>query len=154
MKIYVASSWRNDFHPAVVHVLREQGFEVYDFKDSEGFSWREISPNWQAWTKTEYLQALTHQLAERGFNRDMAALKECDICVMVMPCGMSASLEMGYAVGAKKHTICYVPALREPDLMVKMCDHITASLDMVVKFCNEYRDSRRCDIRELSAWHD
>lgn len=32
MKIYVASSWRNLLQPAVVHVLRRCGHDVYDFK--------------------------------------------------------------------------------------------------------------------------
>ena len=30
-RIYVASSWRNEFYPEVVAKLREAGHEVYDF---------------------------------------------------------------------------------------------------------------------------
>jgi len=30
-KIYVASSWRNEYYPEVVAKLREAGHEVYDF---------------------------------------------------------------------------------------------------------------------------
>ena len=30
-RIYVASSWRNEFYPEVVQLLREAGHEVYDF---------------------------------------------------------------------------------------------------------------------------
>jgi hypothetical protein len=40
-------------------------------------------------------------------------------------------LEAGWAVGAGKLTIVYVPGLREPDLMVKMADVITNSFDEV-----------------------
>jgi len=32
-KIYVASSWRNDYYPKVVAKLREAGHEVYDFRN-------------------------------------------------------------------------------------------------------------------------
>ena len=32
-KIYVASSWRNEYYPEVVEKLREAGHEVYDFRN-------------------------------------------------------------------------------------------------------------------------
>lgn len=32
MRVYVATSWRNEFQPGVVAALREDGHEVYDFK--------------------------------------------------------------------------------------------------------------------------
>lgn len=127
MKIYVASSWRNNFQPTVVNNLRLAGHEVYDFKDSEGFHWTEVDSNWLDWPSNipKYLEGLNHDCANRGFRRDMDALISCDACVMVMPCGMSASLETGWAKGASKLTIVYVPAMREADLMVKMADLVT-----------------------------
>ncbi len=130
MKIYVASSWRNDFQPGVVAALREDGHQVYDFKDSDGFHWTEVDGGWEEWPSDipKYLEGLTHPCAERGFDRDMKALRECDACVYVMPCGVSASLEAGWACGAGKLVIVYVPAIREPDLMVKMADLVTQDL--------------------------
>ena len=132
-KIYVASSWRNMFQPSVIKALRQDGHEVYDFMDSEGFHWSEVDRKWQRWSSNipMYLEGLNHQCAIRGFNRDMSALKECDVCVYVMPCGVSASLEAGWARGAGKPLIVYVPSLKEPDLMVKMADLITDSLETV-----------------------
>lgn len=131
MKVYVASSWRNTFQPEVVAALRADGHTVYDFKDSEGFHWTEVDERWQTWVTDipSYLSGLNHPCAERGFKRDMAALTGCDACVFVMPCGVSASLELGWACGAGKFTAVYVPGLREPDLMVKMADLITDRLD-------------------------
>lgn len=137
MKIYVATSWRNEFQPLVVAELREDGHQVYDFRHpepgNEGFSWSAIHPEWQEWTVPQYLSALDHPIAEGGFLIDMNALRDADMCVMVMPCGMSASLEMGYAVGAGKLTAVYVPGMREPDLMVKMADFVT---DDLTALCN------------------
>jgi len=127
MKIYVASSWRNEDQPEVVRQLRQLGHSVYDFKDSDGFSWSEVDENWKQWTPSQYLEGLEHRCANRGFSRDMAALATCELCIMVMPCGVSASLEMGWAVGAGKRTAVFVPVLREPDLMVKMAHFITDS---------------------------
>ena len=133
MRIYVASSWRNTFQPEVVRTLRVDGYEVYDFMDSEGFHWSEVDPAWQEWPKDipKYLEGLKHPCAFRGFHRDMSNLIACDACVYVMPCGVSASLEAGWACGAGKPLIVYVPGLREPDLMVKMANLVTDNMDSV-----------------------
>lgn len=132
MKIYVATSWRNEFQPEVVRLLREDGHEVYDFRN-EGFSWRTVDENWTNWTPKEYIKGLGHPLAEIGFKRDMDALRWCEACVYVMPCGPSASMEMGWAKGAGKYVLVYIPALKEPDLMVRMADWISTDF-------NEIRD--------------
>ena len=128
MRIYVASSWRNDIQPGVVRELRDAGHEVYDFKNPEwnekGFHWSEIDGGWQNWTFEEYLAALDSDLAESGFKSDMDALEWCDACVLVLPCGRSAHLELGWAVGQEKLTIVLHDANApiEPELMAKMCD--------------------------------
>ena len=61
-KIYVASSWRNSFQEIVVRFLREQGHEVYDFKNpphgNGGFRWSDIDPNWQNWTQNNIAKPL------------------------------------------------------------------------------------------------
>ena len=41
MKVYVASSWRNEVYPRVVEALREAGHEVYDFRH-QSVSWEEF----------------------------------------------------------------------------------------------------------------
>ena len=141
MNVYVASSWRNEFQPGVVAALREDGHTVYDFKDSDGFHWTEVDPEWLEWPKDirKYLNGLSHPCAERGFKRDMTALREADACVYVMPCGVSASLEAGYACGSGKLVIAYVPSLREPDLMVKMADLVTQELSAVRRRLRELK---------------
>ena len=133
MRVYVASSWRNTFQPEVVRALREDGHEVYDFKDADGFHWTEVDGGWMEWIHDipRYIKGLLHPCAERGFNRDMTALRNCDACVYVMPCGVSASWEAGWAKGAGKVVHVYVPGLREPDLMVKMADLVTDDLEQI-----------------------
>lgn len=80
MKIYVASSWRNDYQPAVVKALEEAGHEVYDFKNPDwsncgqpgsGFHWSEIDRGWKEWSFEQYLKGLCSDLAETGFKSDM-----------------------------------------------------------------------------------
>jgi hypothetical protein len=157
-RIYVASSWRNEFQQNVVAMLRNDGHAVYDFKgDGDGwggvgggpggFSWKEIDPvnDWQKWTPQQYIAALDHPRALEGFNRDMDALKSCDVCVFVMPCGPSASMEMGWAAGAGRKVVAYIPAMREPDLMVKMADVVTDDLAVVLS------EVRRPLVQSLSS---
>lgn len=143
MYIYVATSWRNQFQPKVVNDLRDAGHDVYDFRGEGSFSWMEIDPFWVSWSRRQYLTGLEHPCALRGFKRDMNALEKCDACVYVMPCGPSASMEMGYCVGANKLTIVYIPQLKEPDLMVKMADLVTDNFLDVLERLNEYAMARR-----------
>jgi hypothetical protein len=95
-KVYIASSWRNLYQQGLVATLRADGHDVYDFRNpsasNNGFAWKSIDPNWQNWTPDEYLEALSHPLAEAGFKSDMGALRWCDICVFLMPCGPLVNL--------------------------------------------------------------
>ncbi len=140
MKIYVASSWRNDYQPVVVNALREAGYETYDFKAPEwndkGFHWSEIDDGWQGWDFERYIAALTHPLAESGFKSDMDALEWADACVLVLPCGRSAHLELGWAIGQGKRTaILHHPEqVIEPELMAKMVDGQFNSIEAIVRW--------------------
>jgi hypothetical protein len=136
MNIYVASSWRNLHQPAVVEALRQAGHEVYDFRNpapgNSGFAWSSIDPNWQAWTPEQYLEALAHPIARAGFRLDMNALEACEACVLVMPCGRSAHLELGHAAGADKKTFVLLDGPSEPELMYGMTTRITTSLEQLL----------------------
>lgn len=110
-RVYVASSWRNRIQPLIVEALRSDGHEVYDFRNPapgvHGFSWSEIDPNWESWTPAAYRAALQHPIARRGYGYDIAGLRWCDVCVLVLPSGRSASWELGYAMGAGKPGIVF-----------------------------------------------
>jgi hypothetical protein len=133
MYIYVASSWRNPHQPAIVSMLRGAGHDVYDFRnpklDDDGFRWSEIDPHWQHWSVDQYRQALGHPLAELGFAQDKLALQMADVTVLVLPCGRSAHLELGYAIGLKQRTAILMLEPSEPELMYKLADVICSSVD-------------------------
>ena len=135
MRIYVASSWRNTYQPGVVTALREAGHVVYDFRHPvpghDGFRWSEIDPQWQSWTVEQYRQALGHPIAARGFQYDMEGLVTAEATVLVLPCGRSAHLELGYAVGQRQQTLVYMPEPTEPELMYKMVDGVYGTLEEV-----------------------
>jgi hypothetical protein len=138
VKVYVASSWRNTMQRAVVHLCRSMGHEVYDFREptegNHGFSWHEIDPTIPRGPADLTLPAqqivdmLDHPAAKDGFALDMGALKWCEACVLVLPCGRSAHLEAGWAAGAGKLTVGLL-ADGEPDLMWKMLDHLIVHTD-------------------------
>ena len=135
-KIYVAASWRNERQPPLVEMLRSDGHEVYDFRNptegNTGFNWKEINPNWQNWTPKEYRDKLNHSVADAGFKIDMEAMKWADVFIGLPPFGRSAPLEMGWAAGRGKKTILLLDN-GEPELMVKMLDHICVFYDEVKK---------------------
>ncbi len=129
MKIYVASSWKNHLQPGIVHTLRRIGHDVYDFrnpaKNNKGFSWSAIDPNWESWTPEEYQKALSHPIAEAGYKLDIDAVRACEACVYVLPCGRSASWELGYIMGQGKPGYVVMFDNETPDLMFKECTFIT-----------------------------
>jgi hypothetical protein len=133
MRIYIASSWRNQYQPTIVTALRQEGYEVYDFRHpapgDDGFHWSEIDPLWQDWSGKRYRQALTHPLAEVGFAQDKLALQMADMTVLVLPCGRSAHLELGYAIGLKQRTVILMLEPCEPELMYKLADTICLSVE-------------------------
>ena len=139
-RIYVASSWRNEHQPKVVAELREDGHEVYDFrnprKEDSGFAWSDIDPLWQNWTPEVYRDRLNHPIAHAGYLSDFDAMRWADVFVGVMPFGRSASLEMGWAAGHGKSTILLLED-GEPELMVKMLDCICCNMNEVKGYLNE-----------------
>lgn len=153
-KIYVASSWKNTKQQEVVAALRDEGHQVYDFKNpkegNSGFSWRQCDPESKNWTPRQYAHILTESpIAAAGFALDKDALDWCDTCVLVLPCGRSAHLEAGYAAGQGKHTIVMLSEEGfEPELMYLLCDAITHSIgDVLVNL--RYRKPR-CSV--TSGW--
>lgn len=125
MRIYVASSWRNEHQADVVDALRAAGHQVYDFKEptpgGSGFSWSAIDPNWQKWTPQEYIQALSHPVAQIGYGNDMSGLNNAELCLFLSPAGPSSMWELGYAKGRGKRTAVLMLGMREPDLMIADC---------------------------------
>ena len=135
-RIYVASSWRNEHYPSVVKELRESGFDVYDFRNppvkagnENGFKWEYVSPEYMEWSPEEYREMLHHPKAEQQFANDIEAMRSCDTCVIVLPCGRSAHTEAGWFAGHGKTVVAYIPEKQEPELMYKLFDAVVCSLD-------------------------
>lgn len=146
--IYVASSWRNEQHGEVVSALRQVGLEVYDFKEpTTCFKWEDVSDVTEHggnMTPGDYWAALTHPIAQRGFAQDMQALADSSTVVLLLPCGNSAHLEVGWALGQGKSVAAFHPPItRDMDLMHCMISDHYAQLELLVAWCQEMEGLRQ-----------
>lgn len=152
-RIYLASSWRNPYQPAVLAALRAAGHEVYDFRNpapgNEGFSWSEVSRDWLGWTPDEFaVQLRTHPIAAQGFSFDKAALEWCDTCILALPCGRSAHLELGYAAGQGKDTYVLLHEDKfEPELMYLLNTGVSTSIAEIIRWMDKRQPG------SVSRWH-
>jgi hypothetical protein len=149
--IYVASSWRNQHQPAVVDALRQHGFGVYDFKNppgATGFTWEQVGldhtnpvhgdPAAPDLADTaEFLAALDHPRSQAGFDSDFSAMQRADAIVAVAPCGKSAHLELGWGVGAGKHTAVLLDDPCTPELMLLMTDYRARTLPDLLRWLDQ-----------------
>lgn len=138
--VYVASSWRNLMHPAVVETFRAVGVSCYDFKRDEGaqFDWSEVDPAYkETWDRSvdRFKRMLSHDRAIEGFRSDYGAMQKADAFVLVHPAGRSSHLELGWAWGRGIPTALYAPeGMDEPDLMYSGLDLVTDSMMVLLEW--------------------
>ncbi len=151
--IYVASSWRCPTQPGVVQALRDAGHEVYDFRNppggATGFAWSEVDPAWLDWSIDTYRNLLDHPRAVEGFGNDLEAMEWADTFVLVLPCGRSAHLELGWAVGQGLRTAILLSQDGfEPELMYRMVDHLAVSTEELVDWLRPPDEATEAPRRE------
>ena len=138
MKIYVASSWRNEFFPEIVSRLRSEGYDVYDFRNpgdgGDGFRWSDVSADWLEWEPQRYRHELMNNpLCQRQFGNDERAMESCDACVLLLPSGRSAHTEAGWFAGKGRKVIVHIPVKQEPELMYRLFDAVTTTIDELLE---------------------
>lgn len=148
-RVYVASSWRCDEQPPVVAAIRAAGHAVYDFRNprpgNTGFAWSDVDPEWTAWKPGPFRDRLTHPIAVDGFMSDYRAMQWADTFVLVLPCGRSAHLEAGWAIGQGKPTAILLHEERfEPELMYLMADCIAVELPEVLGWLARAEGGQPC----------
>jgi hypothetical protein len=151
-RIYVASSWRNPLQQDVVRVLRDAGHEVYDFRNpkpgDKGFGWSQLGMgDWRDWSPADIRDALQHPRAQAGFKSDHDAMEWADTFVMVLPCGRSAHLELGWACGAGKRALILQTEKQEPELMYLEAERICVSIDELLAALDPRQVCGNCETR-------
>jgi len=104
MKIYIATSWKNEsLAKDVTEILRRDGHEVDCFCDeSTGrycFRWTDHFTDIKDANVFSFSKL---PAARRAFEEDKKFIDWCDAVVMIFPCGNSSHLEGGYAKGSGK----------------------------------------------------
>lgn len=111
MNIYISSSWKNRNRVrALATSLRSLGHVVYDFTDPASRGAPEIPPEQfpvqfdpEAHVYADYLAATPHWRA--AVEGNLEAIRRCDLCVLLLPCGADSHADWGVAVGARKRTV-------------------------------------------------
>ena len=140
MRMYVSSSWNTQAHNQVVDALVSLGHEVYNYRkpplendvEVKPFGWPDVDRNFQKWTPTLYRSNLDNKLVVEGFNRNLAAMKWAEACVLLLPSNRNAHLEAGYFLGAGKKLHVLVTQYEEPELMHKMATNVFVSINEMV----------------------
>ena len=147
-RIYVASSWRNEYFPVVVRTLRQAGHQVYYFRNpptgDPGFKWSNIDRDYMQWSPQHYRAQLSHPMAVKQLANDLDALRWCDTCVLVLPCGRSAHTEAGWLAGQGKRVVVYIPEAQEPELMYGLFDAIACDMtELLAALAGEDAETNR-----------
>lgn len=129
--------WEPDYDPdrdPVVWRHLDTGYAGCDFSGRR-FAEPGPKPKGSDWERVEeYLQMVNHPRAREGFEADFGAMRRADAIVMVLPCGKSAHLELGWAVGAGKATCILLEDPVEPELMYRMVDRMVTSVDQLMRW--------------------
>lgn len=140
MKIYIASSWKNETAVfQIAYFLRLEGHEVDAFVDKGSgryvFHFSEIGDP----STLDAMSFLRDERSQKAFAEDKKWLDWCECCLLVLPSGKSAHLEAGYAKGQGKKLIIYhienFPK-GEFDVMYGFADFMTDNLLDVIDILN------------------
>lgn len=136
MKLYIASSWKNQLYYPLWEYLTDAGHEPLDWRENGGFAWEHITgkPGEDVGGPYPYRDlVLPHPIAEKGFRNDFDKMREADACVLLLPCGRSAHLEAGWFWGVGKQVHIHIPKWEKPELMYKCASSITFTLDELLR---------------------
>lgn len=127
MKIYIASSWKNQHSVEMLTaLLRERGHEVKSWVEQnygEGYG-AQKPMNFELWVHTES--------AQKSFDFDTTGAMECDTLIYIGPAGKDAAAECGMAYAKGVRMLALYAKGEDFGLMRKMFsrwyDHYTELL--------------------------
>lgn len=113
MKVYLIGALNNRNLIELANEIRGLGIDVFDDWISPGEYTDDYWREYETRRGRSYGEALAGHHAGMVFAFDKWHLDDSDVVVLVLPCGKSAHLELGYALGQGK--VGYVLFDDEPD---------------------------------------
>lgn len=133
MKIYLIGSLRNLMIPEIAVKIRAAGFDVFDDWYAPGPEADDYWKNYEEVRGRNYLDALEGHAAKHIFEFDKKHLDEADCSVLILPCGKSGHLELGYMIGKGKPGYILLDNPERWDVMYQFANGIYADLDTLIK---------------------
>lgn len=141
-RIYVSSSWKNEYQPILVEELRKRGHEVYDFRHPDGRNdrnvWETVSEKVGLSEKyvnntlspNDFKEMASTEEAEMRFCDHFCAMMQADTCILLLPCGRSSHAEAGFMRGLG-NSVFVMDTSNEviPELMYLMFDGYFSNLE-------------------------
>ena len=97
MKIYIASSWKNQHAVEMLtRLLKEREYEVLSFVEnsySEGYASGDEPLDFEKWMQTER--------ANKSFDYDSQGAMTCNLLIYISPSGKDAAAECGMCYGQR-----------------------------------------------------
>jgi hypothetical protein len=100
--VYLIGSLRDPNVPIFAEELREHGFDVFDDWYAAG---PEADDKWRDYEKARghsYMQGLKGYAARHVFQFDYHHISRADVGLLLLPCGKSGHLELGFMLGGGK----------------------------------------------------
>ncbi len=139
MKIYIASSWKNEIElKQIAQILRNKGHMVDLFCETTNsrtaFHWSCFVEKEEDLIKYDATSFIKEEKVQKAFIQDKAWLDWAECCILVLPSGRSAHLEAGYAKGqGKKLYILGGFEKGEFDVMYGFADILTDNINDIIQ---------------------
>lgn len=131
--IYVIGALKNPNIAKVAKDLRDLGFEVFDDWFAPGPHTDEYWQDYEQKRGRGFIEALAGDHADNVFRFDLRHLTRADIVVLVLPCGKSSHLELGWALGQGKKGYILLPGEPERwDVMYRFATGVFTNLDALI----------------------
>lgn len=135
--IYLIGALRNPKIVEIANAVEKAGFEAFADWFTPGPDADDFFRDYSKARGRNYKEALQSPAARHVFEFDKFHLDRCDIAVMVMPCGKSGHLELGYVRGMGKPG--YILFDQEPeryDIMTQFATDIFFHVDELIQALN------------------
>ena len=145
-KVYIATSWSNEHYDEVREFVTSAGLDVSDwrqepfrFSDCKGGAGAELAGDWQDWPYEAWHQrAFEDDHVTWGAEKDWKLLAQSEAVILAMPCGRSAHMEAGVAIGTSRPVLIWYPDKKQswdgPDLIHTWAQTITADRHVLRKW--------------------